>query len=278
MKINLSRSVFVEMLAIFNIKNEANAIKSSADWLAAKLGKVKTLFHIEASSRYGDDIWNEIASKEEQIRKKGLDRNKRSLFVSYNVASRIAEALGIDSMREWNRLHKDYFSKYKIPIPSSPHLTYKDKEWEGWGEFLGTGRTQDYNFLPYKEAKALVETLGIQTTKQFKEFVHSPIADPRFPKRPDHVYADVWVGWVDFLAPKFVTYDEAREILKPLKLCSENDFRVLGKENLRPEGIPSHPSVYYAESFISWAHFLGWDDEIERDVYSRERSKRAVNH
>lgn len=277
MNIMLSRSVFVELMAIYNIKN-VNKIDSREGWLAANLGELKKHFSSDPIKQYGAAIWSEVKSEQALIEKKNkyLGLTKRTLFVSYLTASKLACAVGISSMRDWNARHKVFFTAYSLPVPSSPHLAYKDKGWEGWGEFLNTGRTQDYDFLPYKEAKRIVEALGIKTTGQFKEFVNSPLAHPNFPKRPDHVYKDIWVGWMDFLASKFVSYKEAREILKPLKLCSEGDFRALGKSNLRPEGIPSHPYVFYADEFISWAHFLGWEDEIERDNYSSSKSDKLL--
>lgn len=273
----IPRSVFVEFVSVLNVKN-IKQITSSESWFSASIGDVKKIFPVSPKAQYGDNVWNDVIEEQTKIEKRILagKLKKRSLFVSYLVASRIACAMNIESMRDWSKKHKEIFSAYNLPIPSAPHLTYKESGWEGWGDFLKTGRTQDYEFLTYEEAKKIIEILGIKTTTQFKEFINSPLANPKFPKRPDHVYKDVWTSWIDFLSSKFVTYDQAREALRPLKMCSEGDFRTLGKHGLRPEGIPSHPSVFYAREFISWAHFLGWEDEIERDIYSSSEQKKAL--
>lgn len=268
----LSRSDFISFMSAYNIRSLASLpqgefapIVDSKGYLAHTLGKISQIFPSSPSRSYGADVWAAIVKKMETGYK---NVSKRSLFVGYKTASKIGIALGITSMREWQDMHRSYFRPQHIPLPSSPSITYREN-WEGWATFLNNGRVTE--FISYAEARAIIHTLGIKTTPEFKAYIQSPMAHPQIPKRPDQVYKE-WDTWIDFLAPKFVSYEKARSILSKLsipgtnglRLCSEGDFRDMD----RPRFIPSHPATYYKDEFVSWSHFLGWKDEFERDVYA----------
>ena len=112
---------------------------------------------------------------------------------TYEEARALARTLGIKSSYEWfgrkHHLHKG------IGIPFSPQLTYKDKGWAGWSDFLGV--------IPYKsfeEARALARLLGIKSSYEWvrtKPHLRKYIG---LPPGPHNYYKKRgWISWDDFL-------------------------------------------------------------------------------
>ena len=56
---------------------------------------------------------------------------------------------------------------------------------------------------------------------------------------------------------EFVSYEEAKQVMKPYDLGSETDFRKLCSDKRRPSEIPSNPDKYYKENNFTWGDFLG---------------------
>ena len=98
----------------------------------------------------------------------GRIANQNKKFISYNEAKKIVCSLNIQSRNEWYKKYHLMIKQYNIP--SLPSDTYK--EWESWGEFLGTGRIQDnklaVNYLSYNESKEWVgNNLNIKSVKEW---------------------------------------------------------------------------------------------------------------
>ena len=267
----LSRSTFVDLISAITLRTHFNKVSLSnppvtpdaTSWKSIEIGQIGEYLPRSPGHQYGSDIWGVIAqSVHKRLSDTEVGRaSSKRVFVSYKTASEIAQIMGISSMRDWSRVHATAFSPFDLPIPYSPSTSYKS-QWLGWESFLGKPRSQ--GFLSFKEARELIHSQGIKTANEFREYASGPFAHPQMPKRPDAVYQGEWGGWIDFLAPKFLPYAEAREVMAKMRLRSEHDFRLLGQTGCRPIGIPSHPSVYYGEEFVSWAHFLGWKDEDDR--------------
>jgi hypothetical protein len=75
-------------------------------------------------------------------------------------------------------------------------ITYKN-EWEGWGEFLGTGRIQDNQkqYISFEDARKWARSLNLKMYKEWRRLDLSKIpAD--IPKKPEKTYKNK--GWVDY--------------------------------------------------------------------------------
>lgn len=113
------------------------------------------------------------------------------------------------------------------------------------------------SFLPFDEAKRVVQSLNVKTQKQFFQF----FADRRFPegvpRHPESVYKKDWTTWGDFLGTKWLPFAEARKVMRARGLKSQKEFDRLSKAGQLPNGIPSDPRRVYGAQFCGMGDFLG---------------------
>jgi len=124
----------------------------------------------------------------------GRVANQNRKYLSFNKAREYVRKLNLKSRTELQR----YFRSGKIPmnIPSIPERVY-EKEWNGMGDWLGTGRVANQikskNWLPFNESKKIAIELrkkyNLKTWDDwFKAYDEGKI--PRnIPKYPNEVYA-----------------------------------------------------------------------------------------
>ena len=127
------------------------------------------------------------------------NKYKNSTFLSYSEACELVRKNGIKSRIEYLKI------KY-VNLPSDPSNFYK--EWISWGEFLGTGRSQDnllaLKYFSYDDAKKyIIENLsGIKSERIWKENVKINKIPNSIPNHPELFYLRKnrgWLGWKDFL-------------------------------------------------------------------------------
>jgi len=121
---------------------------------------------------------------------------------SFKEARKFVHSLKFKGKTEW----RQYCTSGKKPddIPSQPQMVYK-KEWEGYGDWFGTGtiaiQVRSANYLPWPEAKIVYRRLakkyGIKHDAQFVKFAQTHkklFADLRIPIRPRDAYSKemVW--------------------------------------------------------------------------------------
>ena len=82
--------------------------------------------------------------------------------------------------------------KGKLPddIPAYPNGTYKDKGWNGMGDWLGTGTIASYNiqFRTFSVAKKFIHTLKLQNEKQWRDYCKSGNKPDNIPTTPARHY------------------------------------------------------------------------------------------
>ena len=85
-------------------------------------------------------------------------------------------------------------------IPSNPNIVYK-KQWQGLGDWLGTGKrgNVDRKFKNFDEARKYVHTLNLKSQKEWIDFCKSGKRPSVIPAAPYQKYKDQWKGWADFL-------------------------------------------------------------------------------
>jgi hypothetical protein len=257
----INRAAFVEFMGCLLARWERDSDDSlfiNAAWYKnIELGTMITqVLPEEPGKAYGKTVWEDILKKRKVILKKFSGKKVNSIMVSYRTCSNIARCLNVDSQRHWGRLADENPAYLQLPIPKSPNKLYQKDNggWSTWFAFLG--KEEPKEFLSYEEAKTVVRKLDIGTVEDYREYVKSGIANPRMPKRPDHVYSGEWLGWPKFLPPRFLSYKDAVEVMAAYRLRTEADFHMLGSDGDRPVGVPSHPSVYYQEHWESWKAFL----------------------
>jgi superfamily II DNA or RNA helicase len=190
--------------------------------------------------------------------------NKRK-FLSFVDAKEYINELKLEKKEDWKN-----FSKSLRPenIPSNPNLVYKNKGWTNWSDFLGVINKSNWNkdFLPYPDAQKFVSKLNIKNTEEWVTYRKSR-KPKNIPSNPNSVYKNKgWKDWGTFLGTnvksnrekKFLTYDEAQDIVSKLKLKNSKEWRILIKENKKPINIPTNPNkVYLNSGWISLSHWLG---------------------
>ena len=130
----------------------------------------------------------------------GMIANFNKEYRPFKEARTFVHALGLKSQKEWGEYAKS--EKKPDDIPASPHGTYKDKGWKGYGDWLGTGRVADKHkvFRPFKEARSYVHKLNLKSGKGWREYAKSGKKPDDIPATPRGTYKDKgWEGMGDWL-------------------------------------------------------------------------------
>ena len=204
------------------------------------------------------------------------------VFLPFKEARAFVHSLGLKSGNQWEIYCKDGIPE--IPekpdfIPASPDKSYADKGWEGWGDWLGTGTIANYNkqYLPFKEARAFVHSLGLKSGNQWGKYCKGEM--PNLPPKPESIpvsanrtYAtDGWVSMGDWLGTGTVSaqkirlpdFQKARKEVRRLKLKSVREWRLLVKGAISgwdklPVFTPKNPDEGYRDKgWTSWGDWLG---------------------
>lgn len=147
----------------------------------------------------------------------------------------------------------------------------------------GGGRKKNENYLPYAEAREIVQAELLHSRGAFDEWFkrENPKTIPRFPYR---VYTKEWTTWNDFLGtnnefragPKaWRQFDEAVLYVHTLQLKTQKDWLDFCKAHADqvPDDIPRRPDVVY-DKWTSWNHWLG-NKPAEAIIAKQESSKVA---
>ena len=189
----------------------------------------------------------------------GAIASQNMIFLDYTKAKKIAQKLKLKSSKDWQNLIK----KNKIPknLPKAPQNVYK-KEFEGWGEFLGTGNSQgimNRNYLKFSEVKNYAKIKKIKNRNEWISHCQKNLNPSNIPQIVNIVYQNSgWKGWDDFLGTsKFVTFKEAKEYARKIGVNGWSQWNIYFKKNKRPIGIPAKPFSTYKKEWKGWKDFLG---------------------
>lgn len=189
----------------------------------------------------------------------GKGAGKRKHWRSYDAAKQYAHSLNLTDVSMWKELARS--GNLPSDIPAAPETFYV--EFSNWFDWLGasSAKRKYVEFLSFEDARTLVHTLGLHQTKTYKQYIKNHTNIP-VPSRPDEVYAADWRGWHDFLGAKsrpdvnhnFLTFTEAREFVRSLKLFTTTAWRKYIMTAAHPRNIPTNPNLYYKE----WQGMRDW--------------------
>jgi len=121
-------------------------------------------------------------------------------YKSYKLARKYVISLKIDSKGNWAK----YTQSGKLPpdIPNNPDVSYKNKGWKDWGDFLGTGTIAPQliskNYISLKEAKKEARKIKLELfgkrriTRKEWEQAYKKGKIPKFlPEHPGSVYGKI---------------------------------------------------------------------------------------
>ncbi len=134
-------------------------------------------------------------------------------YRSFEKARAFARKLKLGSNLEWRAFCKGEMPELgQLPedIPASPHKTYADRGWKGYGDWLGSG-TLAPRFRTYRlfsKARAFVRKLKLKSGAEWVAFIHGQM--PRLgrlpadlPAAPHYIYANKgWKGYGDWLGTR----------------------------------------------------------------------------
>ncbi|MFL6359674.1 MAG: integrase repeat-containing protein [Nitrososphaeraceae archaeon] len=119
-------------------------------------------------------------------------------FLPFSKAKEYVRSLGLKTWDEYRRWCKS--GKKPADIPTNPNSSYEN-EWIGWGDWLGTGTiaNQKRKYRPFSNAKQYVQTLGLKSNDEWREYCKTGKKPSDIPTNPDKVYENEWIGWGDWL-------------------------------------------------------------------------------
>ncbi len=189
------------------------------------------------------------------------------IFRPFEEARAFVHQLQLKNKDEWRNWIKT--EAKPDDIPANPPSPYKDNGWQGWGDWLGTGKTANQNrvYLPYEEARAFVHSLQIKGETQWRNWLKDDNKPEDIPAQPSHVYKDKgWTGWGDWLGTGtiasynrvFRSFEEARDFVHQLQLKNKDEWVDWAKTEARPDDIPANPpSPYKDKGWLGWGDWLG---------------------
>jgi superfamily II DNA or RNA helicase len=189
----------------------------------------------------------------------------------FEDAKKFVYELQLKSSEQW----KEYCKSGKKPmdIPANPSQVY-NKEWKGFGDWLGTGNIASYNikFLPYSEAKKVVHSLNLKSTAEWERYCKSGKKPANIPVYPEHVYQNEWKGWGDWLGldliiyrgRRYIPFEHAKKIVRKLGIVSYDEWWAYCNLQ-KPGNIPSYPNIVYREQWKGWGDWLGTGNIVDRD-------------
>ncbi len=154
------------------------------------------------------------------------------VYQSFKDAKKLAQSLNLKSRKEWVEYTKS--GKKPDDIPTNVSQSYK-KEWEGWGDFLGTGSVapNDRKFCSFKDAKKFVRKLKFKNRDDWKKYCRSGNKPDNIPVAPDSTYKKQWTSWGDFSGTGRVatqnriyqSFKESRSFVQKLNLKYRDEFK-----------------------------------------------------
>lgn len=132
----------------------------------------------------------------------GRIQNQKRKYRSFLEAKKFAHSLKLQIRKDWIKFTKS--GNKPQNIPTDPMQVYK-KEWDGWGDWLGTGRissqVKSTIWLPWKQAKIeyrnLAKEHGLNNKTEWDKFAKThkeKLLKLRLPQDPWRVYTKerVW--------------------------------------------------------------------------------------
>ena len=180
-----------------------------------------------------------------------LGKKRHSKPLPFKGAKKIVENFNIRTKKEYYKLYKQ--GKLPKGMPRYPANVYENKGWISWYDFLGYKR---FDWLSFEDAKKIIQKLEIPNGETFG-ILHKEGKIPKgIPATPHDVYKNKgWNGWPDFLGNEknivynttrnFLSFKEARRIVRTLGIKSEKEYRTLGKQGKLPKGLPANPQLVY---------------------------------
>jgi hypothetical protein len=133
----------------------------------------------------------------------GSVASHRKQFMGYYEAKKFVHGLNLNGVNAWRLFCKS--GKKPSGIPVNPDAFYRQKGWEGYGEWLGTGTIahKDRKFMIFVDARSFVRSLDLKNSNEWKRYCTSGKKPSNIPSAPYKTYRNEgWYGFKDWLGRK----------------------------------------------------------------------------
>jgi hypothetical protein len=114
----------------------------------------------------------------------------------FKQARAYARGLNLENAKDWFAHCQS--GKKPDDIPTHPGNVYANAGWEGFGDWLRTGRRR-VGWRSFVKARGFVRSLGLKTQVDWSAYCRSGKKPDDIPARPDHVYPQQWRDTADWL-------------------------------------------------------------------------------
>jgi superfamily II DNA or RNA helicase len=170
-------------------------LKSRADWQAwAKSGARPSDIPASPVKTYANQGWRGMGD----WLGTGTLRTQDRIYRPFTEARDFAHQLNMQNSDEWRVWSKTL--DRPTDIPATPDHVYS--EWQGWGDWLGTGNIHNRErvYRAFEEARDFVRNLGLQGRDEWIEWANSGERPQDIPVYPGGYYRyRGWQGWGDWL-------------------------------------------------------------------------------
>ena len=191
-------------------------------------------------------------------------KKKATNWRPFAEARAFVHKLNLRNEDEW----RSYCKSGKKPddIPAKPSRTYST-EFKGFGDWLGTGyiACRDRVYLPFTEARAFVQALGLKNSDEWRSYCKSGKKPDHIPASPIQVYGSEFKGMGDWLGTGYIAnrsraylpFEEARSFVHILGFNNRAEWQAYCKSGKKPDDIPANPIRVYKSEFRGMGDWLG---------------------
>src|SRR5436305_2913802 len=175
----------------------------------------------------------------------------------FGEARAIVHRLGFSGRSQWRLYCRS--GERPRDIPSAPERVYCG-EFQGWGDWLGTGTIAPFNreYRSFTEARAFVHTLHLKNREEWQTYCQSREKPIDIPSDPRRVYKREFKGMGDWLGTGYIAnqhrvycpFNEARAFVHTLHLKNGEEWRAYCQLGEKPEDIPSDPGHDYGDRVV----------------------------
>ena len=239
-------------------------LQSKTEWFRwAKSGNRPIDIPVNPANSYKGEGWQGWAHFLGTTNKKAGD----VVYRDFPDAREWARSQALPSKKEWYALTKS--GHLPKDIPANPWHVYRHRGWISIGDWLGKGERHSKNkqWRSFPDARDWARAQGLRDGREWQALCKSGNLPDDIPAMPGRVYKDLgWISMGDWLgtdavAPskrQFLSYEEAREFIRPLGLQNKTDYEAWTRSKERPSYIPALPSRSYATTgWRGWGDYLG---------------------
>jgi len=190
---------------------------------------------------------------------------KQRNWLPFEEARAFVHTLSLKNNSDW----QGFIEMGELPpnIPKTPQIVYKDKGWNGLGDWLGTGviQTNKREYLSFKKARKIVRSLKLKSSGEWNKYCKSGLKPINIPVAPNFVYQKQgWAGFQDWIGIEpslrnkkdYLPYEQAKEFVHTLRIKTLQAWRDYCKSGKKPPNIPTYPNLTYKEN--DWLHWKDW--------------------